>query len=168
MAKSDRICVGAVSGAFGVRGEVRLRSFCAEPTAIADYAPLTTEDGKRSFQVTLTGVLNNALSARLSGIETREQAEALRGTELYAERARLPAPEEDEFYYTDLIGLAVLDAGGNRLGVIKAVLNHGASDLLEVMGPGMKTPILLTFSKAVVPTVDIAGGRVIVDLPDEV
>lgn len=168
MTKSDRICVGVISGAFGVRGEVRLRSFCAEATAIADYAPLYSEDGSRKFTVTLTGVLNNALSARLSGIKTREEADAAKGLQLYADRSKLPDLDDDEFYYSDLIGLKAFDAGGTLLGTVKAVLNHGASDLIEIMGPGMKSPLLLPFSKAVVPTVDLAGGRIIVDLPDEV
>jgi len=168
MAGSDRICVGAIGGAFGVKGEVRLKSFCADPAAIADYAPLYSEDGKQEFDLVLTGILNNGLSARMSGITTRDQAEAARGIRLFADRARLPSLPDDEFYHTDLIGLTVLDTGGNELGKVKAVLNHGASDLLEVMGPGMKSPLLLTFSLAVVPTVDLAGGRIIVDLPDEV
>lgn len=168
MAGSDRICVGAIGGAFGVKGEVRLKSFCADPAAIADYAPLYSEDGKQEYDLVLTGILNNGLSARMSGITTRDQAEAARGIRLFADRARLPSLPDDEFYHTDLIGLTVLDAGGTELGKVKAVLNHGASDLLEIMGPGMKSPLLLTFSLAVVPTVDLAGGRIIVDLPDEV
>jgi len=166
--KAERVCVGAVAGSFGVRGEVRLKSYCAEATAIADYGPLTSEDGRRTFGVELTGVLNNGLAARLTGVKTRDEADALKGMALYAPRERLPELEDDEFYYADLIGLQVLDAGGNALGKVKAVLNHGASDLLEVLGPGMKSPLLLPFTKAVVPTVDIAGGRVIVDLPEEV
>lgn len=168
MSKSDKVCVGAISGAFGVKGEVRLKSFCAEATAIADYGPLTNEDGSRTFEITLTGVLNNGLAARLTSIRSRDEAEAMKGVQLYAERSRLPNLDDDEFYYADLIGLDVLDAGGNKLGKIKAVLNHGASDLLEVLGAGMKSPLLLPFTKAVVPTVDIAGRRVIVDLPEEV
>ena len=168
MSKSDKVCVGAISGAFGVKGEVRLKSFCAEATAIADYGPLTSEDGTRTFEITLTGVLNNGLAARLSSIRTRDEAEAMKGVQLYAERARLPNLDDDEFYYADLIGLDVLDVGGNKLGKVKAVLNHGASDLLEILGAGMKSPLLLPFTKAVVPTVDIAGRRVIVDLPEEV
>lgn len=168
MAKSDRICVGSISGAFGVKGDVRLKSYCAEPTAIADYAPLTNEDGTRTFEVTLIGVLNNGLSARLGGVRSRDEAEALKGMNLYAERSKLPSLDDDEFYHTDLIGLDVLDAGGTKLGVIKAVLNHGASDLLEVMGPGMKSPMLLPFTRQVVPTIDIAGRRVIVDVPEEI
>lgn len=168
MSGKDRVCVGAISGAFGVKGEVRLKSYCADPAAIADYAPLYSEDGSRSFDLVLTGVLNNGLSARMSGIVSREDAEAAKGLRLYADRARLPKLDDDEYYHADLIGLTVLDAGGNRIGQVKAVLNHGASDLLEVMGPGMKTPLLVPFTLAVVPTVDIAGGRLIVDLPDEI
>lgn len=168
MTKSDRICVGVISGAFGVKGEVRLRSFCAEATAIADYAPLYSEDGSRRYDVTLTGVLNNALSARLTGIKTRDEADAAKGVQLYADRSKLPDLDDDEFYYSDLIGLKALDAGGTELGIVKAVLNHGASDLIEIMGPGMKAPLLLPFTKAVVPTVDLAGRRIIVDLPEEV
>ncbi|RRH77914.1 ribosome maturation factor RimM [Falsigemmobacter faecalis] len=168
MAGSDRICVGAIGGAFGVKGEVRLKSFCADPAAIADYAPLYSEDGKREFDLVLTGILNNGLSARMSGITTRDQAEAARGLRLFADRSRLPSLPDDEFYHTDLIGLTVLDTGGTELGKVKAVLNHGASDLLEIMGPGMKSPMLLPFTLAVVPTVDLAGGRMIVDPPEEV
>ena len=168
MTKSDKVCVGAISGAFGVKGEVRLKSFCAEATAIADYGTLTNEDGTRSFEITLTGVLNNGLAARLSTIRTRDEAEAMKGVQLYAERSRLPTLEEDEYYYADLIGLDALDVGGNKLGKVKAVLNHGASDLLEILGPGMKAPLLLPFTKAVVPTIDIAGRRIIIDLPEEV
>jgi 16S rRNA processing protein RimM len=167
MAKPDRVCVGALAGAFGVKGEVRLKSYCAQPEAIAAYAPLFTEDGTRSFTVRLTGSVPNGFSARLGGITTRDEAEALKGTQLYADRAKLPAPDDDEFYHIDLIGLAVLDTGGTQIGTIKAVVNHGASDILEVMGPGMKDPLLLPFTRAVVPTVDIAGGRVIVDLPTD-
>ena len=162
---ADRVCVGALAGAFGVRGEVRLKSFCADPEAIADYAPLWSEDGTRRFDVRLTGTVPGGFSARLSGISTREQAEALKGLRLYADRNRLPPPGEDEYYHADLIGLAVLDTGGAVLGRVQAVYNHGASDILEVVGPGLKAPLLLPFTQMAVPTVDIAGGRIIADPP---
>lgn len=165
---TDRVCVGAIVGAFGVKGEVRLKSFTADPAGIAGYAPLFTQDGKRSFAVTLTGVIPNGLSARLSGVSTRDDAEALKGTQLFADRAKLPALEEDEFYHADLIGLTVLDAGGTVLGQVQGVLNHGAGDVIEVFGPGMKQSLMLPFTRAVVPTVDIAGGRLVVDLPEEI
>lgn len=163
---ADLVCVGALAGAFGVRGEVRLKSFCAPPEAIGDYAPLCTEDGTRDFSVRLTGQTKGALTARLGGIGNKEAADALKGTRLYAPRERLPALPEDEFYHTDLIGLTVLDTGGQHLGKIRAIHDHGAGDLLEVHGPGLKNGVLLPFTKEAVPTVDIAGGQVIADPPE--
>jgi 16S rRNA processing protein RimM len=166
MPASDRVCVGAIAGAFGVKGEVRLKSFCADAEAIADYGPLWTEDGKRSFKVTLTRMIPNGFSAKLSGVNTKEDADALRGTSLYANREKLPSLGDDEFYYADLIGLDVFDTGGTLLGKVIAVHNHGASDLLEVQGSGLKAAVLLPFTRVNVPTVDLASGRIIADLPE--
>jgi 16S rRNA processing protein RimM len=162
------ICVGAVAGAFGVKGEVRLKSFCADPRAIAEYGPLWTEDGARSFAVTLGGGVAGGLAARLSGVRTRDEAEALRGLRLHAERSRMPAVAEDEFYHADLIGLDVADTGGTVLGRVAAVLNHGAGDILEVRRAGGGEALLLPFTLAVVPTVDLAARRIVVDPPGEV
>lgn len=161
-----RVCVGAVAGSYGVRGEVRLKSFCADPEAIANYGPLFTEDGARHFTVTLGVAVKNGFAARLSGIGTKEQADTLRGTRLYADRDRLPAPEDDEFYHADLIGLSVFDTGGTLIGKVKAVLNHGAGDLLELHLAGSPATALLPFTRAAVPTVDIAGGRIVADPPE--
>lgn len=166
MSQQDRICVGSIAGAFGIQGEVRLKSFCTDPEAIADYGPLFTEDGTRSFTVRLTRPVAGGLGARLSGVQTKEQADALRGVALFADRNRLPRLPDDEFYHTDLIGLAVFDTGGAALGTIRAIHNHGAGDLLEIEAPGRKQPLLLPFTLAVVPTVDLAAGRVVVDLPE--
>ena len=163
---NERICVGAIAGSFGVQGEVRLKSFCAEPEAIETYAPLTTEDGSRSFEVTLTRAIAAGFSARLSGIATKEQADALKGTRLFAPRARLPVLDDEEYYHADLIGLEVRDTGGKPLGVVSAVFNHGASDLLEVSGPGLKSALLLPFTRANVPTVDLGLRRIVVDPPE--
>lgn len=165
MASEDRICVGAIAGAFGVRGEVRLKSFCAQAEAIAAYAPLWTEDGKRSFTVRLTRGSGGGLTARLSGVETKEEADALRGVELFTERAKLPNLPDDEFYHADLIGLEVFDTSGRPLGRVRAVHNHGAGDILEVTAPGGGR--LLPFTKAAVPTVDLTARRIIADPPDE-
>lgn len=164
----DRICVGAISGAFGVRGEVRLKSFCAEPAAIADYAPLFTEDGARSFTLKVIRQIPGGLAVRLSGVTDKDAADALRGTSLFADRARLPSLPDDEFYHNDLIGLAVLDTGGAALGTVRAVHNHGAGDILEVAVPGARETLLIPFTRAAVPTVDLAAGRIIVDPPGEV
>jgi 16S rRNA processing protein RimM len=163
---SARVCLGAVAGAFGVRGEVRLKSFCADPAAIADYGPLVSEDGTRKFDVTLTGVTKNALTARLSGVASKEAADALRGLRLYAGRDALPQLPDDEYYHADLIGLDVVDTGGTPLGKVKSVLNHGATDLLEVATPGRREPVLLPFTLDAVPTVDLATRRIVADPPD--
>ncbi len=165
-AATDRVCIGAIAGAFGVRGEVRLKSFCAEPEAIASYGALATEDGTRSFEVTLTGTGKNGFTARLSGVASKEAADDLRGTRLYAPRDRLPALPDDEFYHADLINLTVLDTGGQVIGRVNAVLNHGAGDILEIHGPGLKAPVLLPFTLTAVPTVDLALGRIIADPPE--
>lgn len=162
---SDQVIVGAIAGSYGVRGEVRLKSFCADPSAIADYAPLTDEAGN-SYSVTLTRPIKNGFAARLGGVATKEQGDALKGVQLFAPRDRLPAPEEDEYYHADLIGLRVVDTGGTEIGTIRAVMDHGAGDLLEVQGPGLKNTVLLPFTKACVPTVDLAGGKVVADPPD--
>ncbi|WP_245964210.1 ribosome maturation factor RimM [Roseovarius spongiae] len=168
MSDESTICIGAIAGAFGVHGEVRLKSFAATPEDIAAYGPLTTEDGSRSFTVTLTGQASNGFTARLSGVATKEEADALRGLRLYAERARLPTLPDDEFYHADLVGLAVFDTGGRPLGTVRAVLNHGASDLLEIETPGAAETALLPFTRAAVPTVDLRAGRIVADPPEGV
>ncbi|WP_297768322.1 ribosome maturation factor RimM [uncultured Roseovarius sp.] len=166
MSDSDRICVGAIGGAFGVKGEVRLKSFTATPEDIASYSPLASEDGTRRFDITLTGQTKNGFTARLSGVTSKEAADALRGTRLHAERSQLPNLPDDEFYHADLIGLSVFDTGGTFLGQVRAVLNHGATDLLEIHGPDLKSTVLLPFTLEAVPTVDLTAGRIIADPPE--
>lgn len=166
MTKTDTICVGAFAGAYGVNGEVRLKSFCAEPQAIADYSPLSDEAGGRHFSISLSRSINNALVASVEGIKTKEEADALKGLRLFAARDQLPALPDDEFYHTDLIGLTVLDTGGNTLGKIQTVQNHGASDLLEIKLENSSATVLLPFTSEVVPTVDLTTGRIIVDPPE--
>lgn len=166
MTKPDRICVGAFAGSFGVSGEVRLKSFCAEPEAIATYGTLFSEDGSRSFAIKLTRPVAGGLGARVPGIQTKEQADALKGVSLYADRSRLPNLPDDEYYHSDLIGLEARDTGGVLLGRVTSVHNHGAGDLLEISGPGRKQPLLLPFTLAAVPTVDLTAGRIVVDPPD--
>lgn len=164
--KADLICVGAIGGAFGVHGEVRLKSFTSEPEDIAEYAPVFTEDGSRAFDVVLTGRVKNGLSARMSGIVTKEDADALKGTNLFVPRDRLPSLPDDEFYHADLVGLSVYDTGGALLGEVRSVQNHGASDLLEIDGPGLKTTALLPFTRTAVPTVDLVAGKIVADPPE--
>ncbi|TDL81997.1 16S rRNA processing protein RimM [Palleronia sediminis] len=155
-----------IAGSFGVRGEVRLKSYCAEPSAIADYGPLETEDGRRRFDVTLTRPVKDGYAARMTGIATKEEADALRGTRLFAPRDRLPALEDDEYYFSDLIGLPVFDSGGVEIGKVKAVLENPGADLLELRLPGTSETALLPFTRAIVPTVDLAAGRIVADPPE--
>lgn len=162
---TDRICVGAITGSFGVRGEARVKSFCADPAAIGDYGPLTTEDGATTFTLTITRPVKGGFAVRLSGVKTREAADALRGTALYAPRAALPALPDDEFYHADLIGLTAVDTGGAELGRIHAVHNHGGGDLLELRANGRKGTVLVPFTRAIVPTVDLGAGRIVIDPP---
>jgi len=161
----DMVCVGAIAGAFGVRGEVRLKSFCAEPADIGAYGPLSTEDG-RSFRGEITRPVKGGLAARLSGVATREAAEALRGTRLHAPRAALPEPEADEYYHADLVGLAVVDGAGAPLGQVRAVHDHGAGAVLELRTPDGGER-LIPFTAAAVPRVEIAAGRLVADPPAE-
>jgi len=166
MDNPDQICVGAFSGSYGVNGEVRLKSFCADPEAIADYSPLTTEDGKRSYAITITRSIKGALVAKIEGITNKEMADDLKGLRLFARRDQLPALPDDEYYHADLIGLTVMDTGGTVLGKVHAVQNHGASDLLEIIPSAGGNTILLPFTREVVPTVDLSAGRIIVDPPE--
>ncbi|WP_136441943.1 ribosome maturation factor RimM [Pacificoceanicola onchidii] len=163
---TDLICVGAISGAFGVHGEVRLKSFTADPLAIADYVPLTREDGSGAFEIQITREIKNGFAARMSGVRNKEEADALKGVRLFAPRDRLPQLPDDEFYHADLIGLSVFDTGGAPLGQVKAVQNHGADDLLELIVPGQSSTVLLPFTQAAVPTVDLTAGRIVADPPE--
>jgi 16S rRNA processing protein RimM len=163
---TDRVCVGAIAGSFGVKGEVRLKSFCADPEAIATYGPVSNEAGTQSWDIKLTRPVKGGFAARLSGLHQKEAADALKGTRLYAPRDALPSLPDDEYYHADLMGLSVMDAGGAQLGRVKSVLNHGAGDLLEVAVKGEQQPVLLPFTLANVPTVDLKAGLIVVDPPE--
>src|SRR5687768_15039145 len=144
---SDLIQVGRVAGAFGVRGEVRITSFTAEPAALLDYNTLLREDGSPGLTLSAGRPVKGGVVARAAEVSTREQAEALRGLKLYIARAALPPPDEDEFYVTDLIGLAVVTADGAPLGTVKAVQDFGAGDLLEITPPEAGPTWYLPFTR---------------------
>ncbi len=165
MSAGARVCLGQIGAAHGVRGEVRLHSFTAEPGAIVDYAPLETEDG-RVFEIEAMRPAKDHFVVRLKGVHDRDTAAALTNTKLYVPRERLPQTNEpDEFYHADLIGLAVVNRADEPLGTIVAVHNFGAGDLLEVKPATANTTVLVPFDAVHVPTVDIVGGRVVVDPP---
>lgn len=161
----DRVIVGALAGAYGVRGEVRLKSFCAVPEDIENYSPLRDADG-RPYTVAILRSVKNGLIVRVAEIATKEEADALKGVELFAARDQLPSLPDDEFYHADLIDLEVFDTGGTLLGRVKSVQNHGASDLLEIIVPGASQTVLLPFTQAIVPTVDLEAGRIVSDPPE--
>ncbi|APG45735.1 ribosome maturation factor RimM [Phaeobacter porticola] len=165
---TEQICVGAIAGSYGVRGEVRVKSFCAMPEDIESYVPLSNEDGSQTYSLTLNRAIKNGFSANIGGVETKEQADALKGVRLFAPRDRLPNLHDDEYYHTDLMGLEVYDTGGTLLGVVKSVQNHGAGDLLEIIMPTDSKTVLLPFTLTAVPTVDLATGRIIADPPEGV
>lgn len=153
-----------MAGAKGLAGEVRIKSFAQVPEDVAAYGPLTDEAGTRTFQVTVTGQAKGVLTARIKGVADRDGAERLKGTRLYVDRAQLPPPEEDEFYYSDLIGLAA-EAPDGDLGTVRAVHDFGAGEVLEIAGGAFGT-VLVPFTRAMVPLVDVAGGRLVVDPPE--
>ena len=164
---SDLIQVGRVAGAFGVRGEVRITSFTAEPLALVDYKTLVREDGSPGLTLTSGRAAKGGVVVRAKEVETRDQAEALRGLKLYIPRDRLPEPEEDEFYVTDLIGLALQTPDGEALGTIRSVQDFGAGDLLEVQPPEGGATWYLPFTREAVPEVRIADGVVVAVKPEE-
>jgi 16S rRNA processing protein RimM len=150
-----------------VRGAVKLWTFTEDPFAVTRYGPLATKDGARSFEVAQAREGKGHLVATLKGITTRSEAEHLNGIELYVAREKLPATDEDEYYHADLIGLAAVTTTDQPLGRVTAIHNFGAGDIIEIAPPRGPT-MLLPFSNAVVPTVDIAGGRVVIELPAEI
>ena len=161
------ICVARIGAAHGVRGAVKLWTFTEDPLAVQHYGPLTTKDGARQFEVTHVREAKDHLVATLKGIATREDAERLNGIELYIAREKLPATDEDEYYHADLIGLAAVTSAGEPLGRVAAIHNFGAGDIIEIAPPSGST-MLLPFTNAIVPTVDLAGGRVVIELPGEI
>lgn len=164
---SKLICVARIGAAHGVRGEVRLWAFTEDPLAVLHYGPLTTKDGSRSFEVAKAREAKDHLVATIKGVTDRNAAERLNGLELYVPRDRLPETADDEYYHADLIGLAAETADGAQLGRVLAIHNFGAGDIIEIAPPSGST-LMLPFTNAVVPTVDLAGGRVIIELPAEI
>jgi 16S rRNA processing protein RimM len=163
--KDDRkICVGVISGAHGVRGLVRLRSFTAEPEAIFSYKPLADEDGK-IFKPKLKSAAKDFFIASLDGVEDRDAAEALRNMKLYVTRNALPKPKKREYYERDLLGLMACDASGKDYGTVQAVHNYGGGPFLEI-GTTKKNGFMLPFTDACVPEIDVDAGRVTIAVPE--
>jgi 16S rRNA processing protein RimM len=161
------ILLGAVIGAHGLKGEVKVKTFTRSPETLGAYGPLHTEDG-RSF--TLTHWRSNRPDeaiVRFAEVTGRNAAEALKGTELFVSRAALPKAEADEFYHADLIGLRAEDQEGRVIGTVAALHNFGASDVIEITRDDGDS-VMLPFTREVVPLIEIEAGRVIIAAPEEV
>lgn len=162
-----QICVARIGAAHGVRGAVKLWTFTEDPLAVQSYGPLMTKDGARQFEISSVREAKDHLVATFKGVVDRNDAEKLNGIELYVPREKLPATDDGEYYHADLIGLAAVNAADEPLGRVVAIHNFGAGDIIEIAPPTGMT-LLLPFTNAVVPTVDIAGGRVVIELPQEI
>ncbi len=165
MAGGARVCLGQIGAAHGVRGEVRLRSFTADPAAITSYGPLETEDG-RVFEIETLAAGEGPFRREAVRHHRPRRRRAAPNIKLYVPRERLPAPDEpDEFYHADLIGLAAVDRAGRQLGAVVAVHNFGAGDLIEMRPEAGGKTELVPFDETNVPVVDLAAGRIVVDPP---
>lgn len=162
---ADRVLLGEIGAAQGLKGEVRLRSHTQEPAAIARYGALLDEEG-RAIEIESVRVTPKALIARIKGVTTREGAEALNRTKLYVPRERLPAREEEEWYHADLIGLAAIGQEGEEIGRVVAVQNFGAGDLIEIKPASGGATVLVPFTRDTVPEVDVEGGRLTIAPPE--
>lgn len=158
-----RVCVGVVTGAHGLHGLVRVRPFTDVAEDVGAYGPVESEDGSRRFVLEVRNRTGKGqVLVKVDGVGDRDAAEALKGEHLYVPRDRLPAPAEDEFYHADLIGLPVVSTDGNTLGTVRALYDFGGGDMLEIDG-GSGRLGTVAFTRAAVPDIDLAAGRVTVD-----
>ncbi len=165
MTESPKICVGVIAAAHGIRGQVRLRSFTDDPESIFAYTPLTDESGKQTFKFKRDGVAKNDFVVTVQGTPDRNAAEALRGTNLFYERAKLPKAKKNQYYEFDLIGLAARDAQGKAYGKLLAVHDFGAGIIFEI-GATKKDSFILPVTDACIPEVNPADGFILIAPPD--
>jgi 16S rRNA processing protein RimM len=165
---AERVIVAKIGAAHGVRGEVRLWPYTQDPMAITAYGPLETQDGKRAFEIEELRAAKDHLVARLKGVADRDAAEQLTNIELYVPRDRLPPAEADEFYHSDLIGLDAVNERGEQIGTVHALHNFGAGDVIEITPLGSGETVMLPFTEAIVPKIDLAKKQIVVMPPAEV
>lgn len=157
------VLMATIGAAQGLRGEVRVKTYTTEPMTFGDYGNLHSLDG-RVFEVLELREAKNVLVVRFRGVNDRNAAEALNGLELYIERDNLPDEEleDDEFFYADLEGLQAIDDYGNHYGIVSAIYDFGAGDVLELKGEGRR-PVLIPFNEAAVMDIDLEGGKILID-----
>lgn len=161
------VLVGRFGAPQGVRGEIRIKSYTADPLGVGDYGPLSDETGAKKFEIErLRSLKEDMVVAKVKGLADRDAAGALTGVSLYVAREKLPPPDEDEFYIADLVGLAAVSAEGEEIGVVKNVLNFGAGDILEI-APASGETLMLPFTKEVAPSIDFAAAKIVVVRPAE-
>jgi len=164
----QKVCVARIGAAHGVRGEVKLWSFTEDPAAVAGYGPLESEDGKQRFEIEAMRPAKDHFVARIAGVADRDSAERLRNIDLYIPRERLPEIDEaDTFYHADLVGIQAVTPDGREIGTIAAVHNFGASDVIEVKPAAGGEPLLIPFTEATVPEIDLVARRVVLVPPAE-
>lgn len=165
----ERVIVARVGAAHGIRGEVRLWPFTQDPLAVAEYGPLESEDRKRTLEIETLRPGKDHLIARFKGVGDRTAAETLRNMNLYVPRERLPEiEEEDTYYHSDLIGLDAVREDGGLLGIVHAIYNFGAGDIVEIAPPDGSETLMLPFTEATVPKVDLELRRIVVAPPEEI
>lgn len=161
------VLVGRFGAPQGVRGEIRIKSYTADPLSIGDYGPLSDETGAKTFEIErLRPLKDDMVAAKVRGLADRDAAGALTGVSLHVARDKLPPPDEDEFYIADLVGLSAVSPEGETIGAVKNVLNFGAGDILEI-APTAGETLMLPFTKEVAPSIDFAGGKIVVVRPAE-
>lgn len=163
--REARLCVGVITGPQGVRGAVRVKSFTTAPADVAAYGKVEDEAGRRSFELRIVGAAKGVVIAKIAGLDDRDAAERLKGTRLYVARSALPAPDEDEYYHSDLIGLTMVLPDGTIFGTVRAIHDYGAGTSLEIAHHAGRI-VMAPFTRAIVPVVDVAAGRLVIDPPE--
>ncbi|MEM7634040.1 MAG: ribosome maturation factor RimM [Pseudomonadota bacterium] len=164
MPEHSRIILGVITGVHGIQGEVKLKSFTADPAAIASYGPLDASNGA-VLEIKSLKAQKDQFRARIEGVTDRNTAETLRGLELSIARDRLPEPEDGEVYHADLVGLSAVDVNGDQIGTVVDVLDFGAGELLELKLKDVKSTVLMPFNRETVPDIDLDAGTLAIDPP---
>lgn len=165
--ETEKLCLGVITGAHGIRGAVKVKSFTESPDALTAYGPLSDVTGKERFNLSVIGQAKGQLIVKIDEVKDRNKAEMLKGCELFIDRANLPEAADDEFYHADLVGLKALDEAGDLFGIVKAVFDFGAGDILELQRYDGKS-VMMPFTSDVVPTIDLKAGHLVIVPPLEV